>query len=369
MTDSKHIVIDARNRRSSTGRYTDRLVENLQTLNTPHRFTILVQPDDPWKLRGMNFEVQPCPFPQFSLNPINEFKFANQVRALNADLVHFTMTQQPLTYRGKVVTTTHDLTMLRFVRAGKTPMPVFWLKRLGYRTLFLVAHKKSDRIIVPSNFVKEDLASLYPFTADITDVTYESSELPITEKPTPIKGISKPFIMHLGSPFPHKNLNRLIEAFETVQKTRPELQLVLAGKKEFYFEELEDWAKQRPSYKSIHFTGFVEDSELKWLYDHAEAYVLPALSEGFGLPGLEALAHGSPLISSNATCMPEIYGDAAYYFDPENTDEMAQAIQEVLGNPKLKQKLIKSGYEQIGKYSWKTMAEETLDIYNKILDT
>lgn len=369
MTDSKHIVIDARNRRSSTGRYADRLVEHLQTLNTPHRFTILVQPDDPWKLRGMNFEVQPSPFPQFSLNPMNEFKFANQLRALKADLVHFTMTQQPLTYRGDVVTTTHDLTMLRFVRAGKTPMPVFWLKKFGYRVLFLVAHKKSKHIIVPSKFVKNDLISLYPFTANKIDVTYESSELPMTDKPTPLENISKPFIMHVGSPFPHKNLDRLIEAFEIVQKSKPELQLVLAGRKEHYFEELEAWAKQRPSYKSIHFTGFVEDSKLKWLYDNAEAYVWPSLSEGFGLPGLEAMAHGTPLISSNVTCMPEIYGNAAHYFNPEDITEMARAILEVLDNPKLKQKLIKSGRQQIKKYSWKTMAEETLEIYNKILDT
>lgn len=368
MTDSKHIVIDARNRRSSTGRYADRLIEHLQTLSTPHRFTILIQPDDPLKLSATNFRTQPSPFPQFSLNPVNEFKFANQLRALNADLVHFTMTQQPLTYRGNIVTTTHDLIMLKFVRAGKTPMPLFWLKKIGYRVLFLVAHKKSKRIIVPTKYVKKDLSSLYPFTASKIDVTYESGELPITEKSTPLKDVLKPFIMHVGSPFPHKNLSRLIEAFEIVQKTKPELQLVLAGKKEYYFEELEKWAKQRPSYKSIHFAGFVEDDKLKWLYDNTEAYVLPALSEGFGLPGLETMAHGTPLISSNAACMPEIYGDAAHYFDPEDTTEMAQAIQEVLDSPKLQQKLIKSGYEQIKKYSWKTMAEETLDIYNTALD-
>ncbi len=368
MTDSKHIVIDARIRRTSTGRYTDRLIEHLQTINSPHNFTVLVQPDDPWQPRGMNFEVQKCPFPQFSLNPMNDFKFANQLRALKPDLVHFTMTQQPLTYRGNTVTTTHDLTMLRFVRAGKTPLPIFWLKKIGYRIIFLVVHTKTKRVIVPTNFVAEDLTKLYPFTADKINVTYEASEPPIKDKSTPLKGIDKPFIMHVGSPFPHKNIQHLIEAFELLLKTKPNLQLVLAGKKEFYFNELEAWASQRPSHPFIHITGFITDTELKWLYEHAEAYVMPSLSEGFGLPGLEAMSHGCPLVSSNATCMPEVYGEAAHYFDPLNISSTATAVAEVLDNDDLRARLIAGGFEQVKKYSWQTMAEQTLSIYDTALE-
>lgn len=368
MTDSKHIVIDARNRRSSTGRYTDRLIEHLQTSNSPHQYTVLIQSDDPWRPRAMNFEFQAADFPQFSFNPAHEFKFANQLRALKPDLVHFTMTQQPLTYRGNIITTTHDLTMLRFVRAGKTPLPFFWLKRIGYRIIFLVAHKKSKRIIVPTKFVKKDLISFYPFTANKIDVTYESSEPPLKDKGTPLKGISKPFIMHVGSPLPHKNLYHLIKAFEAIKANKPDLELVLAGKKEFYFTELEEWAKKRASYSSIHFTGFIDDSELKWLYENADAYVWPSLSEGFGLPGLEAMAHGCPLVSSNATCMPEVYGDAAHYFDPYDLPQTIEAIREVIDNPKLKKQLIAAGHKQLKKYSWSRMAEQTLASYDKALN-
>lgn len=364
---SKHIVIDARNRRSSTGRYTDRLLEHLQADHSPHRFTILLQPDDPWRPRAENFAAAPCPYPQFSFNPLNDFKFAYQLNSLKPDLVHFTMTQQPLSYRGNIIVTTHDLTMLRFIRAGKTPGPVFWLKKLGYRVLFYVAHKKARHIIVPTEFVADDLSKLYPFTKDKTTVTYESGEPPATAEAEQPAAIKSPFLLHVGSPFPHKNIYRLIESFEILLKNNPGLLLVLAGKKEYYFKELQEWAKERDSYNSIRFTGFIDDSELKWLYRNAEAYVLPSLSEGFGLPGLEAMAHDCPLVSSNATCLPEVYGDAAIYFDPGDVQDMAAAVQKVLDDKNLKEKLVRTGYKQMQKYSWGKMAQQTLRVYSQNL--
>jgi glycosyltransferase involved in cell wall biosynthesis len=364
----KHIVIDARNRRSSTGRYTDRLIEHLQTVGSDHRFTIILQSDDPWRPRRDDFDTAYCDFPQFSFNPMNDFKFAYFLRQLQPDLVHFTMTQQPLTYRGRTVTTTHDLTMLRFIRAGKTPLPIFWLKKIGYRLIFYVAHKKTNSVIVPTKFVAEDLNNLFVFTKDKTHVTYESSEPPVGEPAVrPEADVKKPFIFHVGSPFPHKNIQHLILAFEILLKKNPKLTLVLAGKKEFYFKELEAWASKRKSYSSIRFTGFIVDEELKWLYEHAEAYVLPSLSEGFGLPGLEAMSHGCPLVSSNATCMPEVYGQAAQYFDPHDVDATAKAIEKVLSDAKLRKQLIAAGYQQIQKYSWRKMAQQTGAIYEDTL--
>ncbi len=231
----------------------------------------------------------------------------------------------------------------------------------------MVAHQKSERIIVPTRFVAKDLADLYPFTRGKTAVTYEASEPPIHQPAEPLDDIKKPFIMHVGSPFPHKNLRHLIKAFELLLTRKPDLTLVLIGKKEFYFKELEQWAKERSSYSSIRFTGFIDDNELKWLYENAAAYVLPSLSEGFGLPGLEAMAHGCPLVSSDATCLPEVYGDAAHYFDPYSLQETAAAIEDVLDDSKLCKKLVLNGHKQVQKYSWQTMAEQTLNVYKEAL--
>lgn len=368
MADSKHIVIDARIRRGpGMGRYVDRLLEHMQTLNSPHRFTILVEPDDPWRSRITNFVIVSAPYPQFSFNPLHELKFTWQLNKLKADLVHFPAPQHPLTFRGKMVITTHDLTMLNFVRPGTTPLPIFWLKKIAYRILIYVAHKKASRVITPTNYVADNIVKFFPFTKNKTVVTYEASEPLAPGEAVQPKNISQPFLLHVGSPFPHKNIHRLIEAFERLLVDNPKLKLVLVGKKEHYFEELEEWAKQRPSYPSIIFTGFIEDHELKWLYENAEAYVLPSLSEGFGLPGLEAMSHGTPLVSSNATCLPEVYGDAAVYFDPENLEEMIEAIQKVLDDKKLRESLIRAGHKQDQKYSWRKMAEQTLRVYDEAL--
>src|SRR5688500_6825981 len=109
-----HIVIDARMRRSTTGRYVDQLVEHLQAIDQTNRYTILVAPDDNWPMHSPAFTTLPSPFPQFSFNPLNELRFAWQLYRLKPDLVHFSMTQQPLLYSGNIVTTTHDLTMIYF---------------------------------------------------------------------------------------------------------------------------------------------------------------------------------------------------------------------------------------------------------------
>lgn len=365
----KHIVIDARIRRSSTGRYVDRLLEHLQDLDNNSNYTVLINSDDPWRAKSANFKHYFCNFPQFSFNPLDQLSFAWQLYKLRADLVFFPMNQQPLLYLKTTVTAVMDLTMLRFTRPGKHSKIFHFFRMQAYRFLFWYSLRKSKHILTISNFVKNDIINNYPFTKNKITTTYCASEPSISKKPSKPNDISKPFIFHVGSPFPHKNINRLVDAFVRLKDQDPKLQLVLSGKKELYFEQLIKKIKKLPSkiQKDIHITGFVSDSELRWLYENAECYVLPSLSEGFGLPGLEAMVHGCPVVSSNATCLPEIYDKAAHYFDPTSVDDMQNKIQEVLDNKNLRNKLIKNGYSQLKKYSWKRMAQQTLTVYKKVL--
>lgn len=364
----KHIVIDARIRNSSTGRYMDRLLEHLQVLDTENKYTVLIDPKDTWKPTAANFTAKACEYRRFSFNPFDLITFGWYLHRLKPDLVHFGQTpQEPITYFGKRVTTTHDLSMLRFARPGRFPVWVHQIRMAGYRFTFWSSHRQAKRIIVPTQFVADDLIRHYPFTKNKVTVTLEASEPPLRITASPLKGVTKPFIFHVGSPFPHKNIERLIEAFEQLAEKYPELQLVLPGKKEHYFEQLQKQIDVSPVKDRILVPGFISDAELKWLYEHAEAYVLPSLSEGFGLPGLEAMAHGCPLVSSNATCLPEVYGQSAHYFDPESVNDIAQKLAEVLDDAKLRQALIAKGKEQVKKFSWRRMAEQTLDVYKKFL--
>ncbi|MET1032998.1 MAG: glycosyltransferase family 1 protein [Candidatus Saccharimonadales bacterium] len=369
MITPKHIVIDARNRRSSTGRYTDRLIEHLQSIDTFHRYTILVQPDDQWKMKGKNFTTLPCPYAQFSVNPMEQIGFYWQLKKLHPDLVHFTMTQQPLLYFGKIVTTTHDLTMFHFVRRGSTPLPIFWVKMGLYRFLLKWSHMKSDKIITPTKFVADDVANYQPSTKGKLVVTYESAEPAFAAKAVRPKQIGEKdqFIMYLGNAFPHKNLAVLFDALDILRKKRPDLKLVLVGKKEINYQELEAKAQNHPSARNIIFTGFIPDEEAKWLHEHSLAYVFPSLSEGFSLTPMEAIVHGSPVVASNATCMPEVYQNAAHYFDAHYPKDIAAKTAEVIDNKKLRDQLIKNGQELVKKYSWRKMANETLIVYKEVL--
>jgi len=364
----KHIVIDARIRRASTGRYIDRLVEHLQSIDHTNRYSILVQADDPWQPKSDNFAAVAAPFPQFSFNPVDQFRFAAQLYALKPDLVHFPMNQQPIFYFGKVVTSTLDLTMLRFSRPGRSPLPVFWIKMLGYRFLFWYSNRRSKAIITISHFVQKDLAKHYPFTTSKTTTTHCASEPPLStpaKKPSFVTNKDE-FLLYVGAAFPHKNLRLLVDALPLIE-SKPKLKLLLVGKKEYYYDKLERYIAKKPYAERIATPGFVSDAELKWLYQHCAAYVFPSLSEGFGLPGLEAMVHGAPVVSSKATCLPEIYADAALYFNPEDTEDAAHKIERVLSDKEFRNGLIKRGSTQVKKFSWKRMAEQTLSVYDKLL--
>ena len=201
-------------------------------------------------------------------------------------------------------------------------------------------------------------------------VTYEAGDLPLkalAKRPSSIKARDA-YIMYVGTCFPHKNLKKLVDSFDILKEQHPDLKLVFVGKRDIHSEELEQYAASHPTFADIIFTGFASNEELKWLFEHCQAYVFPSLSEGFGLPGIEAMIHGAPVVSSDATCLPEVYGDAAHYFNPNNSKDMAKKISEVISDPKLQKTLKENATVQVKKYSWHRMAEETLLVYKELLD-
>ena len=172
--------------------------------------------------------------------------------------------------------------------------------------------------------------------------------------------------MYVGKQSDYKNIKRLGDAHQRLLKKYPDLGLVLVGGTNKASDNNSRYFISK-GYKNIVFTGRLESTQRDWLYTHASAYVFPSLMEGFGLPGLEAMGYGTPVVSSNATCLPEVYGPAAHYFNPLDTSDMAEAIDQVLSDDTIRTRLSKAGYKQIKKYSWKKMAEQTLAIYEKAL--
>lgn len=360
-----HIAIDARIINSSTGRYVERLVTYLQDVDTVNEYSILVRAKDEqfWKPRNKNFTVRVAEFDNYSFG--EQIGFTRYLNKLKPDLVHFCMPQQPIGYKGKKVTTFHDLTLLKTYNSDKNWL-VFKAKQKIGRHVFKKVAETSNHIIAISKFTKNELQQTFPVPDEKISVIYESSDVSnIAPKKLDIP--FKKFILYVGQQSDYKNIKRLGDAHQLLLAKHPDLGLVLAGKKNQAALTNEAYFNSR-NYQKIHFTDFIPDDQLSWLYSHAQAYVFPSLMEGFGLPGLESMSYGTPVVSSNATCLPEVYGPAAHYFNPLDTSDMAEAIDQVISNDTIRTRLSKAGYKQIKKYSWKKQAQETHAVYLTILN-
>jgi len=362
------IVIDAREIGTTTGRYIENLLEELQEIDTDltHRYYILMYPKTlaTWQPKSKRFIKVACRFKEFTFG--EQLGLLWQLLVIQPDLVHFGMVQQPILYMGKVVTTMHDLTTLRFDNPSKNPL-VFRFKQQVYQVVNFIAAHKSKAVIVPTEFVKDDVARTMRTNSRKITVTYEAGDK-IGAKAEPLPELTgTQFILYVGRPNPHKNLARLIEAYALLKQTMPHVHLVLAGRSDALFKRFERDV-ERGNIPDVHFTDRVSDGQLRWLYEHAAVYVFPSLSEGFGLPGLEAMANDAPVASSNATCLPEVYGNAAHYFNPVSVDDIAAKVKDILTDEKLRKQLVARGHKQVAKYSWRRMAQQTLDIYKSILN-
>lgn len=361
----KRIVIDARELRTTTGRYIERLLHYLQQIDTGHEYIVLLYPRDfdSWQPTNPNFTKLKSPYKEFTFG--EQLGFALQLYGLRADLVHFGMTQQPLLYLKRSVTTVHDLTVIRFRNPLKNPL-VFWVKQQVYKAVIWFAAHKSRQVIVPTQFVKKDLTQFTRVNPDKVVVTLESADK-ITDPAEPVAAVGdKQFIMYVGRAQPHKNLWRLIEAFRSLHEQHPELYLVLVGKIVGNYTATIERIKTE-QIANIICTDFVSDGQLRWLYEHTSAYMFPSLSEGFGLPGLEAMHYGAPVLSSNATCLPEVYGDAALYFNPLDATDIAAKINTILTDKQVSADLRAQSAAHLKNFSWQRMAQQTVEVYRRTL--
>lgn len=363
-----NIVIDARNINSSTGRYAERLVHFLEE-DTANDYTVLVLKKDInyYKPTNPKFKVVGVDYDWYSLR--EQFGMARFLSNLKPDLVHFTMPHHPVLFFRPYITTFHDLILLNTYNSDKNFF-IFKFKQFIGRFVYLAMARGARALITPTKYVKGELVKFSCIKPQKVSVTYEGCETTTTEPKTYKPLVGKRYIMYLGQQSDYKNIRRLMQAHQLLRKDHPELLLVLvgrlSGKNGAPLQTNREWGIQQ-GFKGIVFTDFLPDAEALWVKKHSLAYVFPSLMEGFGLPALEAMQAGTPVVSSNASCLPEVYGDAAIYFDPTNVDEMAEKINMVITNKALRKQMVKKGFAQAKKYSWRRMAQETLALYKKVL--
>jgi glycosyltransferase involved in cell wall biosynthesis len=282
-----------------------------------------------------------------------------ELRRRGVELLHNLFTTAPAAPGVPQVTTILDVIYKRY------PETHGGVLGRGLGALVWVASKRSDRVIAISEAAKTDILRFLDVPLDRIDVTYPGPALPDDEtvsEPKLRRDLELgegPIVLTVSAKRPHKNLERLFEAFAEVPG---DPLLVVPGYSTFYEEELRERAGER-----IRFTGWLPDAQLDGLYRAATCFVFPSLAEGFGLPVLDALARGTPVATSNATSLPEVAGDAALYFDPEDTGGIAAAIERLLADEALRERLREAGLRQAAKFSWAQTAAATVASYRRAL--
>jgi len=353
---------------SGIGRYIKNLIQKVLQIDQENEYLIFIQKGQKGNQQSTIHQQEKVKIievdaPIYSIK--EQYNFLKTTAREKLDVMHFTHFNVPLLYHGPFVVTIHDLTPLYFPGKKRNS----FLQRFAYQLILKKALKGAQRIIAVSKFTKQDIIKHFPDVRQKIVVIYEGVGEPLRIKESE-KKLPKPYLLYVGVWREHKNLVGLIRAFNQVksfgqkhQNWLQGLKLILVGKPDPYYPEVPETAHLSPFSKDIIFTGFLSEEELAFLYQNAEAFVFPSFYEGFGLPPLEAMSYQTPVISSKAGALPEILQDAALYFNPYQTDQMAEKIIQLLTNSKLKQEMIEKGLRQMKKYSWTKMAQETLKQY------
>jgi glycosyltransferase involved in cell wall biosynthesis len=270
----------------------------------------------------------------------------------------------------KMVVTIHD--MIAFL------YPEIWLGISGFRirNYIKLSSQRADTIITDSIWAKKDIVRILNIPEDKIKVIYCGINKKLF-KPIPdlsmqrlVKrkyGIRKNFILTVGPMGTRKNHDRLIDVYSILPKyIREDYQLIITGEKKGTYNDLLKKVRKTCLAGDIVFTGFIPGKEMPMVINAASLFIFPSLYEGFGIPLLEAMSCGTPLLVSNVSSIPEVVGNAALLFDPYNINEMANAIDRAINDKDLRQKLVQRGFERIKKYSWENTAKEILGVFEEV---
>lgn len=360
------------------GVYSRKLIEALGALDHTNEYYLFSFLHDVLfrrvQVKNKNFHTQGAymarlglPLSDRVLERFNNFLLSKRAQRDKLDVIHFT---NPLNFTPTgipTVVTVHDLSVLHNNRWGSA----------STHTLFSTIVKDilsvSDKIIAVSEYTKKDIVQMFGTDPDKITVVYEGGKdeyYPDVDMSF-VKnkfGITS-YVLYVGKLQPRKNILNLISAFASISLRFPSVKMVLVGAMGDgeYEQEIQASIKHHAVEKQIIFAGVLDDVELRKLYSGAQCLVYPSFFEGFGLPVLEALQCGIPVITSNTTSLPEVMGDAGLLVNPEDVDDMAHAMERMLSDDTLRAELAAKALAQAKKFSWAKAAEETLAVYNQLL--
>lgn len=359
------------------GRYVEQLVTELQLIDTRNRYVLFLKKENfnACVITNTNFEKRLADVHWYTLE--EQHKMGRLIDHEHLDLVHFPHWNVPLFVRTPFVVTIHDLILLAEPYSAKisTRHPLFFaVKYQGYRVILNHAIHASKKIISVSNATAGVIKKFFPSVSkNKIEVVYEgvselNSNIPARPTGVPQQALddaknqdhstTSASLLYIGNAYPHKNLERLLEAFAILRETHPNAKLILAGTDSIFYKRLLANIPYR-----VTFVPNPTDDKLAELYRHATLFVFPSRVEGFGLPPLEAMSMGVPVVASDIPSLREILGDNADYFPPNDTIEMARVFTRLLDDPTRREQLITRGTKHIKQFSWKTMTTKIKALY------
>jgi glycosyltransferase involved in cell wall biosynthesis len=372
------IAIDIRRMTEfGVGTYIRNIVRALGRLDHENQYLLIGTPAKIQEIGALppNFQPVPLTRPERSLQGYREFRSA--LKGMACDLAHIpNLFSVPRALPCPYVMTVHDL--LDHMAWARTQNG-FW-RSVHFQLTRRVLHGAA-RIFAVSNSTKTDVENLFEIPSDRIEVVYNAIDerflrghASAADRELIAKRyqVTYPFLLYAGRVSPHKNAVRVIEAFSAL-KTRlerdqayPDLKLIIIGDDLSGNPDLRRTVVRSGVQNDVRFLGFIPIEVLRTFYDEAKVFVFPSLYEGFGLPPLEAMAHGTPVVTSNVSSLPEVVGNAAVMVNPENVFEIMRALHRVLMDASLRERMKERGYRQVAKFSWDASVRRILEVYREI---
>jgi glycosyltransferase involved in cell wall biosynthesis len=371
------IAIDVRRIGSfGIGTHIRNVVRALARLDPQNQYVLIGIADLERDFGRLPENFTPVVFPHLERSVRNYFQFYGVVRKYDCQLMHvphlfWRPRHMPLPY----IVTVHDLQTYMNPRPGGS-----LFRRLFHDALTRKALRRAARVCAISRFTKEETVRLFGVPEQRIEVLYnaiddqfqrghatDADRQMIAER----YQVNYPFLLYAGNIKPHKNVGRIIEAFSALKGELkkegkfPDLRLILIGDELSQHPDLRRTVVRSGVQNDVRFLGFVPMEVLRIFYDLDKIFVFPSLYEGFGLPPLEAMAHGTPVVTSNTSSLPEVVGDAAVLVNPENVFEIMHALHRALVDQPLRERLKQRGYEQAQRFSWEASVRRLIEIYNE----
>jgi len=359
------------------GTYIRNVVRTLGRLDRENKYLLIGVPEKVQEIGALppNFHTVPLRAPERTVQGYREFRTA--LARLKCDLVHIpNLFSVPRAMPCPYVMTVHD--MLEHMSRAREQSG-FW-RSLHFQLTRRVL-RGASRIFAVSQFTKSEIEKIFEIPSDRIEVVYNAIDerflhghATAADRELIAKRyqVTYPFLLYAGRVSPHKNVVRMIEAFSALKtelerdQTLPDLKLIIIGDDLSGNPDLRRTVVRSGVQNDVRFLGFVPIEVLRIFYDVAKIFVFPSLYEGFGLPPLEAMAHGTPVVTSNVSSLPEVVGKAAVLVNPENVFEIMRALHRVLTDPALRERMKERGYEQAAKFSWETSVRRILEVYRQI---